>query len=190
MSVAPLDNAVVWGQVFEIAVKRGVLAFLLNQKLIAPDHPQLVPWTAIRTAKLYAAVREELGLLDDNLIEQAKHALAHVLLLGYGLGWTCLREWLRGLKGRRYLGVNALWCPLSLPKLERDRESDVQEAELAFQAAFRLNGSAGALVGKGAPAWSDFTLWLTSPRKSGDHLLVLEFSHNAPLTIPDFTRET
>ncbi len=188
MSVSTLDSAVLWGQAFEIAVKRGVIAYLRDRKLIAPDHSQIVQWANTRSAKLYSGIRHELGLLDDNVIEQANRATAHILVMGYGLGWTCMRECLARFKGN--LTLKGLWCPLTLPKLVRDRDSEAQAAADALKEVFGIQGLTGSLVAKGGPAWSDFTLWLTAGRKEENHLVVLEFSYNATQKIPDFSRET
>ena len=182
-----LDQAALWGQAFEIAVKRGVLACLCARNLITPDHPHLTPWRETRVAKLQAALRNELGLLDDRLIAQVNGATLHLLTLGYGLGWTGMREYLKQVKGA--LTVKGLWCPLTLPTTQRDRATEAAKAALQLLAAFGLERSRVSLTQKGQPAWSDFTLWLGSERPRLDHLLVLEFSYYAPRAIPDFSRE-
>ena len=39
MQISFLDQASLWGQVFEIAVKRGVLRKLVHAKLLLENHP-------------------------------------------------------------------------------------------------------------------------------------------------------
>jgi len=191
MNVSQLNNAVLWGQVFEIAVKRGVIAHLQHRKLVTPEHPEITRWTDVKTARVYAAVRHELEVVDDNAIAIVNRAVSHVLTLGYGLGWTCLREYLRRISDRTRdrFEVKALWCPLSLPSLHRDREAEALGAVGAFRTAFGLDTGGTELTARGYPAWSDFTLWLTTPTNQPDNLLVLEFSYNSPAEVPDFARE-
>lgn len=192
MSIAPLQQAVLWGQLFEVAVKRGVIAELRRQNLVDPAHPSLALWAGVNVSKLYQAMRHELQATDDNYIAQIKLAVAHLLELGYGLGLTCLREYLKRIKEQTKdrISLHALWCPLSLPNLHRDRSEEAAAALDQLKQAFGLDGPMGREVtSRGHPAWSDFTLWLTTPTKHPDHLLVLEFSYNAPLEMPNFSLE-
>jgi hypothetical protein len=191
MNGSPLANAVLWGQVFEIAIKRGVLIHLIHRKLLPLDHQSVASWTSLKTAKLYAVVKHQLQVVDANAIAMVERAVSHMLVPGYGLGWTCMREYLTRIsdRTRRRFELKALWCPLSIPNLSRDREAEALSAAQAFKEAFGV-GSAGAeLTARGYAAWSDFTLWLTTPTKHPDNLLVLEFSYNAPAEVPDFARE-
>lgn len=192
MSVSPLQQTVLWGQLFEVAVKRGVIAELRRQSLVQPGHPSLAHWAEINVSKLYQVMRHELEATDDNYIGQIKLAVAHLLELGYGLGLTCMREYLKRIKERTKdrISLRALWCPLSMPSLHRDRSEEAAAALDQLKEAFALEGTIGREVtSRGHPAWSDFTLWLTTPTKHPDNLLVLEFSYNAPLEMPNFSLE-
>ncbi len=42
------QQAVVWGQAYEILVKRGVLACLIERKLVQPNHPRFAAWNETR----------------------------------------------------------------------------------------------------------------------------------------------
>ena len=192
MSASPLLQAALWGQVFEIAVKRGVLARLRHHGLITPEHRALAAWAGLTNARVYAGVRHALNLVDENALAIMRQAVAHSLTLGYGLGWTAMREYLRRAheRTRGTLELKALWCPLTLPASTRERSSEALTAAQGFREAFGLTASDSVLTARGAPAWSDFTLWLTTSRThKPDHLLVLEFSYNAPLELPDYRRE-
>ncbi|MCA1601970.1 MAG: helicase [Acidobacteria bacterium] len=191
MNGSPLANAVLWGQVFEIAIKRGVLVHLIHRKLLPLDHQNVASWTSHKTAKLYAVVKHELQVVDDNAIAMVERAVSHMLVLGYGLGWTCMREYLTRISDRTRgrFELKALWCPLSMPNLSRDREAEALSAAQAFKEAVGVGSAGTELTARGYPAWSDFTLWLTTPTKHPDNLLVLEFSYNAPAEVPDFARE-
>lgn len=192
MSITPLQQTVLWGQLFEIAVKRGILAELQRQNLVEATHPSLADWSGVTVSKLYQAMRHELEATDDNYIAQIKLAVAHVLELGYGLGLTCIREHLKRVNKRTKcrISLKALWCPLSMPNLNRDRGDEAQAALSQLRQAFGLPDTVGReMTARGYPAWSDFTLWLTTPTKQPDNLLVLEFSYNAPMEMPNFGLE-
>lgn len=191
MNDSPLANAVLWGQVFEIAVKRGVLTHLIHRDLLPMSHPSIAEWASLKAAKLYIAVKHELQVVDDNAIAIIERAVSHMLVLGYGLGWTCMREYLKRISDRTRgrFQLKTLWCPLAMPNLSRDREAEAVLAARAFRNAFDAGSASAELTTRGYPAWSDFTLWLTTQTRQPDNLLVLEFSYNAPAEVPDFARE-
>jgi hypothetical protein len=186
MSIDQIQVASLWGQAYEVAVKRGVIAYLLHEKIVSEVHGSLVDWRESSLRRLFGAMRDELDVVDEIVIDQVNHALSHLLVLGYGQGWTIIREYLSRLKGRQELA--GLWCPLTLPSKSRDRAAEAEEAAARFLAEFAGCDVDDSLTRKGEPAWSDFTLWLHSARKNTSHMLVLEFSYNAPLDLPDFTR--
>ncbi|MCK7581962.1 MAG: hypothetical protein MZV65_44315 [Chromatiales bacterium] len=52
MSELPFQKqAEFWGQAYEVLVKRGVLACLIEQGLVDAEHPQLAPWKPASTAR-------------------------------------------------------------------------------------------------------------------------------------------
>lgn len=185
----PEQSASIWGQAFEIAVKRGTLSLLLHEGLLHSDHPCLEPWLKSSLPKLKERVISELEIFDENYIEQVKQALSHMLIQGYGLGWTSLRQWLYGLGVKRdTLSVVAVWAPLSMPQNRRNKSEEIAEAEPAFKNTFSLPESlpSNKLTKIGQPAWSDFTLWLKTERKPCNYIIVQEFSYNFPGSLPDF----
>lgn len=49
-----------WGQAFEISVKRGVLTALLASGILRQDHVDLERWKQLDTADVYGALAREL----------------------------------------------------------------------------------------------------------------------------------
>lgn len=183
------------GDLFEVAVKRGVLAFLLHSQLLSPEHPALAPFLKLRVSDLHEHLSQQLDALDDNLLSRIRTFCDHLLLSGYGLGWTCLREYLRRRPGTRAqpLALEALYCPLSLRDRAHgtfDAEEDEAQTLAAFWSAFSLPAPADqACLDKGAPARADFLLLLRARPDEVD-LLCLEFSLNVPAALSDFTSES
>lgn len=181
---APLTfqlQAALWGQSFEVAVKRGVLACLIHKGLLKDDHPVVATWRATRLTKLYTALVDQLGSVDEEVRNQQRTAAQHQVMMGYCLGYTVMREYLaklaRPLELQR-LQLKALWCPLALPG-PRDPEAERAENRQAFGAEFGLPEPFDiALTDRGMPANADFSLWLSGKHEE-DHLLVLEFSYDA-----------
>ncbi|MDJ0796134.1 MAG: helicase-related protein [Calothrix sp. MO_167.B12] len=194
MQLSFLDQASVWGQVFEIAVKRGVLQNLIHQRLLTEQEPVLQPWQQVRNADIYSQLVKTFNLSDPNAKEWVSTMVRHLLVQGYGLGWTAVRECLKSIPVRQPQ-LAAIWCPLALPgeKIQREEERDKTAQE--FQQAFHLPGPPDlGLVNTGKPARADFLLWLSSGKstvKKLEHfLLCLEFSYNAPPKLADFRTET
>ncbi|MEH2413724.1 helicase-related protein [Nostoc sp.] len=217
MDLSFLEQASIWGQVFEIAVKRGVLQHLIQQKLVLDDHPVLQPWQSVKNADVYHQLVKAFKLTDPNTKEWVETMLRHLLVLGYGLGWTTMRECLKH-SGIRKAKLEAIWCPLTLPTQEMQRDEEKEETAKAFQAAFNLPGQPDEnLVNRGQPARADFILWLSDesishrrtedlilskpdkslfskskdlkPKKIDNLILCLEFSYNAPIKLADFRTE-
>jgi hypothetical protein len=179
-----MQPAEAWGHVFEIAVKRGVLACLIHRRRLTAEHPGIQPWRALRTATLYKRVRFALDWQDDEARRELCDAIVrHLLLLGYGIGWTCMREWLDHAP-RRTKQLRSLWCPLSLPGVE-DQGDEVQ----AFRSALGIDAPTRDLTRQGGAARSDFTALFSDARGRDQQLLVLEISFNAPAETPDFSDE-
>lgn len=207
MSLSGRDQAAILGQVFEIAVQRGVLANLIAQGLLDRQHPMLHGWVTTRNGHIYSHFTQALDLTDANAQAWAKTTFDHLLVLGYGLGWTAMRECRRHTPVRKPK-LEAIWCPLTLPGVQIDREDEKEATAEAFQSAFHLPGHPDlAWVKRGQPARADFLLWLASEStltsqwsgpeqgrkqqgaKLEHSLLCLEFSYNAPAQLADFSQE-
>jgi hypothetical protein len=186
-----------WGQVFEIAVKRGVLTALLGSPLANTDDLKslgLTPWQQLDLAHVYHQLAKELKETDDNLKTRSRETARHLFELGMGLGQTAMREYLNRLTHAEDYSIKALWCPLQLPKPSKvSREVFDTETETALREFFTAFGQDGqldnALTGKGFPVRADFLLWL-EPKHSEWHreLLCLEFSLNSPPETADYTQ--
>ena len=185
------QQAVLWGQTYEVMVKRGVLACLADKNLIDMDSPALSPWRKTRLSHIYGSLVQHLGILDETVVEQVRSAAQHMAVVAYGLGYTAMREYLRKLEHPiklNQLTVHALWCPLTMPG-PRDVEEERANALSAFHACLKLPGIADSvLVEKGMPANADFLLWLSGTHAE-DHLLVQEYSYDMPSKLGDFREE-
>ena len=80
---------------FEIAVKRGVLQNLIHQKLLADNHPVVENWQKFKNGDIHNQLIKSLKLTDANTQEWVETMVRHLLVLGYGLGWTATRECLK-----------------------------------------------------------------------------------------------
>ncbi|EAW35030.1 helicase C-terminal domain-containing protein [Lyngbya sp. PCC 8106] len=199
-----LEQASIWGQVFEIAVQRGVLAHLLHSKFLNEEHPQLEPWRNVKISQLskhlIQALKETktLPVHDIYIEEWIQEYLRHLLVLGYGLGWSSLRECLNHYKPSRRMKLEALWCPLTLPGKTDNRDLEPKKTAEEFHQAFNISDFIDqSLVKQGQPGRADFLLWLSPTEEqlkkrqsSQDFLLCFEFSFNAPLELEDFRLET
>ncbi len=175
------NQASLWGQVFEVAVQRGVLAYLIHQGWLTETDPALKTWQGVKVDQVLAALGTGLNLRDEYAQTWAKSTCHHLLVLGYGLGWTVARE--SGIY--RSFSLKALWCPLTLPGQPEPQLALAQ----AFSTAFALPGAPEArLLGRGQPARADFLAWFTEDGRAGvhHHLLCLEFSYNSEVGLADF----
>lgn len=185
------QQAVLWGQAFEVLVKRGVLACLIDKDVISYDNPELTEWKQAKLHHVYGALTRNLGFLDETVIEQVRSAAEHMAVVAYGLGYTAMREYLKKLDRpyeRKTLQVRALWCPLTLPG-PRDVERELAAAKIAIHAQLGLPGIPdSSLIDKGQPGNADFILWLSGAHAE-DHLLVQEYSYDARPNLADFREE-
>lgn len=192
-----LSEAAIWGQVFEIAVQRGVLAHLLHQGILPPDHDGLKPWRENRISIVTQRVIKGLAITDDNAIAWVESAIRHLLVFGYGLGWTTMREYLKHTRAttKENLTLKAIWCPLTLPGEDTSKPvfwAKQEETAIAFHRAFNMKGAVDLdIVHQGYPGKADFLLWLrgNDRNKPQDRLLCLEFSYNALPGLADFRTE-
>ncbi len=184
----------VWGNVFEVAVKRGVLSFLAHQGVIRRDWPGLTPWCRAKPKDVLQHCLAQAETVDANARRLVSSFHDHLSVLGYGNGWTVAREWWRGLPKRsRFKEAMAIWCPFDLKERRPGHEVHVPDEErLArgreFAGLFGITAAPEHLVAKGAPANADFLLMLEG-RRGQRRLLCLEFSLNVPPEIDDFGTE-
>ncbi|MCK7582987.1 MAG: hypothetical protein MZV65_50455 [Chromatiales bacterium] len=83
MSELPFQKqAEFWGQAYEVLVKRGVLACLIEQGLVDAEHPQLAPWKRHQLLDVTKALNRCLGLIDATLRDRVKAAVEHLALTG------------------------------------------------------------------------------------------------------------
>lgn len=183
------QQAVIWGQAYEIFVKRGVLACLIEQQVLNPEHRGLHAWKEHKLHSVSAAVMRQLDIVDDSARDVVKAAVEHMALTAFGLGYTAMREYLKPLKRRLENGslrLRALWCPLSLPGTSGASDEERLKNRQAFAEEFKLPGMPDpALSQKGMPANADFILWLSGDTKE-DYLLVQEYSYDMPPELGDF----
>lgn len=184
----------VWGDVFEVSVKRGVLSFLVHQQIVRRDWPGLTPWCRTKSKDVSRHCLAQAETVDANARRLVTSYHDHLSVIGYGIGWTVAREWWRGLpKKSRFKEAAAIWCPLDLKERRPGHEAHVPEEErLAqgreFASLFGIAVPPERLMIKGAPANADFLLMLEG-RHGQRRLLCLEFSLNVPAEIDDFGTE-
>jgi len=185
------QQAVIWGQAYEIFVKRGVLGCLADYELIQLDDPHLRPWRDTKVSHVQRALVRELDIIDETVKEQTHSALQPMSAVAYGLGYTAMREYLKRLTQpleNKALSVRALWCPLTLPG-PADYEAERDKACSELHNLLGLGGKVDpGLADKGMPARADFLLWLSGNHKE-DHLLVQEYSYDMPSSVGDFREE-
>ena len=185
------QQSVVWGQAFEILVKRGVLGCLADWKLVDLNSTHLKPWRSTRLLNIHTAVIQELQVVDETVKEQLHSALLYLSTTAYGLGYTAMREYLKKVELPVRTGglrVRALWCPLSMPG-GKDFETDREQSCAEIHQILGFNGHIDpALADKGMPARADFLLWLSGTHKE-DHLLIQEYSFDMPSNLGDFNEE-
>ncbi len=190
MSELPFQKqAELWGQAYEVLVKRGVLACLVEHKLLQPEHSQLTQWKQHQLLDVSKALNRRLEIIDETLRDRVKAAVEHMALTAYGVGYTAMREYLKNLPkaARMKLKLRALWCPLTLPGDKQELDERLRRDREAFHAEFALHGVLDPqLSGKGQPANADFILWLSGECRE-DYLLVQEYSFDMPRAVADFT---
>ena len=190
MSELPFQKqAELWGQAYEILVKRGVLACLVEWELLDPKQPLLELWKKHRLLDVSKALNQKLEILDETVRDQVKAAVEHMALTAYGVGYTSTREYLKTIEKPLHTGklkLRGLWCPLTLPGDATEPELRMARDREAFHKEFKMRGILDdRLSGKGQLANSDFTLWLSGDHRE-DYLLVQEYSFDMPREVPDY----
>ena len=188
------QQAVLWGQAYEVLVKRGVLACLIEQGLVPRDRPGLRRWNDTKLLEVSRQLSRELDIIDPAGRDVVNAAVRHLAMTAYGVGYTATRAYLKQVKSHfknpADLKVRALWCPLTLPGESTLEQSARAETRQAFYEEFGLSGLVDSdWSRKGQPANSDFTLWLTGPDSRDDYLLVQEYSYSMPPQLQDFREQ-
>ena len=80
------EQAVLWGQTYEVFVKRGVLACLVERKILDPQHPGLEAWRETKVMKVRSRLVDALDVLDEQDREVIKAATEHMSFTAYGVG--------------------------------------------------------------------------------------------------------
>jgi len=185
-------QAALWGQAYEVLVKRGVLTRLIEEGLIPVDDPRISEWRQVRLAQLTGALKRELDLLDVAMRDVVDAGVEHLALSAFGTGYTATREYLRRLRPKLSSGglrLRGLYCPLTLPGASINDEDARSRAQAAFATAFGIAGPLDpSWTDKGMPARADFLLWLSGDAPE-DHLLVQEYSFDMAGELPDFRTE-
>ena len=188
------EQAVLWGQAYEVLVKRGVLACLIEQRLVQADRLGLTQWSETKLLEVSRRLCHHLDLVDPAGKDVVNAAVRHLALTAYGVGYTAMRAYLKQVrlqfKNPDELKVRALWCPLTLPGESTLEQSARKEMHTAFATEFGLTGLVDSdWSRKGQPANSDFTLWLTCEGPRDDFLLVQEYSYSMPPALQDFREQ-
>jgi hypothetical protein len=186
------EQSVVWGQAYEVMVKRGVLSCLIERELLTPEHPSLGAWRKLRLHELTTAVVDSLDILDTTARDVVTSQVRHMALTAFGVGYTATREYLKTLEAqasaRRPLQLRALWCPLTLPGASGFSEEQQAANRRAFAATFGLGEPIDSgWSDKGYPANADFIAWFSGPKS--DFLLVQEYSFDMVGDVADFREQ-
>lgn len=182
------SRAAVWGDLFEIAVKRGCLGLLEQRGLLQKSATTRDRWAALVVNDLHQHLSAQAGVVDPVYRARQDSSLDHMLWVGWALGWTSMREYLDRL-GPRDLEVRGVFCPLEL----KDRAPGAVGVDSTerLESIWRELGLPGDpdehWAGKGEPANADFLLITRTPERH--HVLCLEFSLYAPLDDRDFETE-
>lgn len=189
------QQAVAWGQAYEVLVKRGVLACLIEEGMIQRDRAGLERWRELKLLDVSRCLVNELQILDESARDIIKVAVRHLALTAYGVGYTATRAYLKAVRSRfsknpDALKVRALWCPLLLPGESTLELSARAETCEAFHREFALPGIVDQdWARKGQPANADFVLWLSAGDTKEQHVLVQEYSYDMPPSIDDFREQ-
>lgn len=189
------QQAVLWGQAYEVLVKRGVLACLIEQGLIERNRLGLERWRDLKLLDVSRSLTKELNTLDEAARDVIKAAVRHLALIAYGVGYTATREYMKAArknfaKNPGALKVKALWCPLLLPGESTLEQSARAETREAFYKELGLSGIVDPdWSRKGQPANADFLLWLSAGAPKDDYLLVQEYSYDMPRVLGDFREQ-
>jgi len=194
------QQAVLWGQAYEILTKRGVIDYLVESRMIDIESPWLQPWRTHTLPNVSAAIISDLGLVDPDAPDRVTAAVEHMALTSFGMGYTLMRHYHEAIKSSigssrkpffdNKLKVKALWCPLTMPTLSHTELYEVRREKLIqdFAVTFGLRGVPDPeWANKGKPANADFMLWLDYDDKH-TFLLVQEYAYDSPGELGDFQK--
>ena len=116
-----------------------MLQKLIHQELLNSEHPVLKPWQSIKNGDIYNQLVKSFNLTDPNAKEWVGTMVRHLLVLGYGLGWTAIREYLKQNPSHKAELV-AIWCPLVLPGEQIQFDAEKETTAREFKHAFNLPG--------------------------------------------------
>jgi len=190
------QQAVLWGQAYEVLVKRGVVYHLIERQLVSAERTSLTAWNGPKVMDVAKAMHAALDLTDPEAQSFVNAAVEHMALTAFGTGYTVMRAYIDSIEAdtrpfiAKKLTVKALWCPLSLPGVTpaTNAERSDRRTKLLddFATEFGIDGLRDLRwTAKGQPANADFILWLDYDGRS-THLLVQEYSFNMPGELQDF----
>ncbi len=190
------QQAVLWGQAYEVLVKRGGIYYLIERQLVSVERTSLAAWNGLKVKDVAKAMHVALDLTDPEAQSFVSAAVEHMALTAFGTGYTAMRAYLGAIEAAtrpfiaKKLTVKALWCPLSLPGAAPAAVEDRSESRTKlledFACEFCIEGLRDPQwAAKGQPANADFILWLDYGGKS-THLLVQEYSFDMPGELQDF----
>src|SRR2546422_11658394 len=81
--------AAIWGDLYEVAVKRGCLAYLASDGLLTSNQP-LTVWNSTLVENVREHLYQQLDIVDRSERARYSSTLNHLLVTVYGLGWTVL----------------------------------------------------------------------------------------------------
>ena len=193
------NEAKVWGEVYEIAVKRGSIMALLDAKLLSASHPVVAEWNSKQIADVFQEMKEALysDVINAAIHENIESYFQQLIKTGFGHGYTNTREFLRKIKpkgiaraktanARPNWSLSGIWCPLTMPNDITQTIVDdytTEEEHIAIKAfkekaletwnqQFSLTHA--KMFGKGMFGRADFLAVIKV--KSNYHVLVQEYS--------------
>lgn len=187
----------VYGKAYEIYIKQGVIAYLVEQNFISRDDARLAEWKSTRVETIFKAVYDALSITDPFEKEITKHQLNHLAVCSILSGYTLTREYIKqiypsiGKNRTSTLKLKAMWCPLTLPNDNSSYSEIVAKDRIPLIREFNIAPDKQAnLFAKGRMGKADFILYLEDTKKKVDHLLVHEYSYEMPPKSPNFTEQS
>ena len=121
-----INDASVWGEVYEILAKRGSLMAFVDVGLLSNQHRLLKNWNKKCLVDVLMKIKDLLytDILNEKIMQNIENYFNHLSKIAFGQGYTNTREFLRKIKPkanqrRRSEGLDwalvGLWCPLSMP---------------------------------------------------------------------------